>query len=80
MRKLQIMLVVLLMLGWSGALLPRSMAQTNSNSQGIAAQANPSTLSTITSTVSSLWQKIVTWLVDDVRTDEAQTHIIQTAP
>lgn len=80
MRKLQIMLrvvVVLLLLGWSGSLLPRSMAQTNSNSQPISAQASPSTLSTVTSAVSSLWQKIVTWLVADARTDQATTHVIQ---
>ena len=80
MRKLRFMLrvmVVLLLLGWSGSFLPRSTAQTNSNSQPIAAQASPSTLSTITSAVSSLWQKIVTWLVDDGRTDQATTHVIQ---
>lgn len=81
MRKVHFILrvaVVLLLLGWSGSLLPRSMAQTNSNSQPIAAQANPSTVSTITSAVSSLWQKIVTWLVDDARTDQATAHVIQT--
>jgi len=80
MRKFHFMLrvmVVLLLLGWSGLFLPRSMAQTNSNSQPISAQASPSTLSTVTSAVSSLWQRIVTWLVADARTDQATTHVIQ---
>ena len=80
MRKLQIMLrlvVMLLLLGWSGSFLPRSMAQTNSSSQPIAAQASPSALSTITNAVSALWQKVVSWLVADARTDQATTHVIQ---
>ena len=81
MRKLQIMVrvvVVLLLLGWSGSFLPRSAAQTNNNSQPIAAQTSLSTLSTITSAVSYLWQKIVTWLVDDARSDQPTTHVVQT--
>jgi protein-S-isoprenylcysteine O-methyltransferase Ste14 len=81
MRKLQVMLrvvVVLLLLGWAGSFLPRSMAQTNSN-QPIAVQASPSTLSTITSAVSSLWQKMVSWLINDARTDQATTHVVQTS-
>lgn len=80
MRKFHFMLrvvVILLLLGWSGSFLPRSLAQTNSNSQPVAAQASPSELSTLTSAVSALWQKIVSWLVADARTDQATTHVIQ---
>ena len=82
MRKFHIMLrvvVMLLLLGCSGSFLSRSMAQTNSNSQPIAAQASPSALSTITSAVSALWQKVVTWLVDDARSDQPNAHVVQTS-
>jgi protein-S-isoprenylcysteine O-methyltransferase Ste14 len=82
MRKLQVMLrvvVVLLLLGWSGSLLPRSMAQTNSNSQPVAAQVSASALSTITNAVSTWWQKVVTWLVADARSDQPNAHVVQTS-
>jgi len=82
MKKFQIIMrvvFVLVLLASSGSLVPRGMAQTNSNSQPAAAQASPSEPSTITSEVSAVWQKIVSWLVDDARSDEANTHIVQTA-
>ena len=81
MRKFQILLrivVMLLLLGCFGSLLPLSMAQSNNNSQP-PAETSSSLLSTMTTAVGDLWQGIVSWLVDDARDDLPQTHVVQTS-
>ena len=80
MKKYQILLrvvVLLLVLGCSGSLLPLGMAQTNGSS-ATAPQTWSSESSTMGSAVTELWQKIVSWLVDDARSDEPSSHVLQT--
>ena len=80
MKKYQILLrvvVLLLVLGCSGSLLPLGMAQTNGSSSA-ASQICLGEPPTMRSAVTDMCYNIVSWLVDDARSDEPSSHVLQT--